>query len=152
MRPMLPRSRDIACALALTVAGTFWLRAVRVPLPPRGPDMVENLDPRFESLRKALPDHARVGLLLPTDPFSSDPFSSDPALYYVAQYALAPLLVHRVIAGDCVTHGAKACGAEQLDFFIVEGPQQAKVAGLETQLGLGPVAAAEGLLLRRRQP
>lgn len=147
---MLPRSRDIARAVALIVAGTLWLRAVRECPPPYGPDLVDGLDPSFELLRQAMPDHARVGLFLPADPFSS--IAGDPATYYVAQYALAPLLVRPIVAADCVTHGARACGAEQLDFFIVQSRHQAEVAALEAPLRLGRVAAADGLLLSRRQP
>ncbi|WP_242394191.1 hypothetical protein [Anaeromyxobacter oryzisoli] len=148
---MLNRS-GIASALALTIASVLWLRAVRDPLPPRGPDLADGLDPKFELLRKALPDHARVGVLLPTDTISS--IAGDPAPYYLAQYGLAPLLVHRVIVGDCVRDGAKACGADRLDFLVegLGGPRQPEVAGLKTQLRLGPVAVTEGLSLSRRQP
>jgi hypothetical protein len=146
---LLPRFRHIACALALTVAGAVWIGAVREHPPLRGRDLVERLDPSFALLRQSLPDDARVGLLLPAGPFSSDAVAE---LYFAAQYSLAPLLVRPVVAGDCASRGTRACGAEELDFFIAQSTEQAVAAALDGPLGLRPVAVANGLFLSRRGP
>ena len=126
----------VAGGLALLTGGSL----VRAPRLVADIVPIRHYERAFAPLRPALKPGDRVALLVDDD---------DLGPWYAAQYALAPAIVTRVRARDCLAVRARRCAADATH-LLAPGLSPADAAGWGARLGFVPVATSvRGVLLAR---
>jgi hypothetical protein len=146
-------ARRIAALAAAAVAG-IGTPALLLAGAPRDArlDEIAELDAEFGDLHKLLPPGAIVGLgvngATGADPTATSPDEFDRV--YLAQYALAPALVHPLAVRACLEQGPAACGARHVTHLVLLDLAPGAVELVAGRLGFEPVSVRPGLALLAR--